>query len=76
MEGCGRLGMPIVVATPKEYQFSADEISEIKREVPQLNLTVTEDPAAAVKSGDRRLHRRLGQHGHGSGNGKTQKRLR
>jgi ornithine carbamoyltransferase len=50
MEGCGRLGMPIVVATPKAYQFSADEISQIKRDVPQLNLTVTDDPVAAVKN--------------------------
>jgi ornithine carbamoyltransferase len=50
MEGCGRLGMPFVMATPKAYQFSAAEIAEIKREVPQLNLTVTEDPVAAVKN--------------------------
>ena len=49
MEGCGRLGMPIRVATPKAYQFSAEEIAEIKREVPQLDLTVTEDPIEAVK---------------------------
>jgi ornithine carbamoyltransferase len=50
MEGCGRLGMPIRVATPKAYQFSAEEIAEIKREVPQLDLTVTEDPIEAVKN--------------------------
>jgi ornithine carbamoyltransferase len=49
MEGCGRLGMPIVLATPKAYQFSAEEIAEIKREVPQLDLHVTSDPKEAVR---------------------------
>ena len=49
VEGCGRLGMKIVVASPKDYQFSADEIARFKREVPGLELTTTDDPVAAVR---------------------------
>jgi ornithine carbamoyltransferase len=49
VEGCGRLGMKIVVASPKQYQFSADEIARFKHEVPGLDLSITDDPAAAVR---------------------------
>ena len=48
-EGCGRLGMKIALATPKKYQFSPHEIEVLKQQIPQLQLTITEDPAAAVK---------------------------
>ncbi|HZZ29723.1 MAG TPA: ornithine carbamoyltransferase [Pirellulales bacterium] len=50
VEGCGRLGMKIIVATPKEYHFSADDVARFQREIPQLDLTLTNDPVAAVKS--------------------------
>jgi ornithine carbamoyltransferase len=49
VEGCGRLGMRIVVATPADYQFTADDVVRFKREIPQLDLTLSNDPAAAVK---------------------------
>jgi ornithine carbamoyltransferase len=49
VEGCGRLGMKIVVATPSAYQFSPEDIARFKREIPQLDLTTTTDPIAAVK---------------------------
>jgi len=48
-EGCGRLGMRIVLATPKAYQFSADEIARLLREISNLDLTLCEDAAKAVK---------------------------
>ncbi len=49
IEGCGRLGMKIVVASPKGYQFTADELARFRREIPELDLRVIDDPAAAVK---------------------------
>jgi ornithine carbamoyltransferase len=49
VEGCGRLGMKIVVASPKAYQFSADDLARFRREIPELDLKVTDDPAGAVK---------------------------
>jgi ornithine carbamoyltransferase len=49
VEGCGRLGMKIAVASPSGYQFTAEDIAQFKREIPQLELTTTNDPAAAVK---------------------------
>jgi ornithine carbamoyltransferase len=47
--GCGRLGMRFVLAAPKQYQFDADFASLLKREVPNLEMTVTADPKKAVK---------------------------
>ena len=49
VEGCGRLGMKIAIGSPAGYQFTPDEIAQFKREIPQLELTTTNDPAAAVK---------------------------
>jgi ornithine carbamoyltransferase len=48
VEGCGRLGMRVKLATPKAYQFSKAEIERFHKDMPQLQLTVTEDPASAV----------------------------
>jgi ornithine carbamoyltransferase len=48
-EGCGRLGMRIVLATPKAYQFTTDETARLRHEIPSLDLTVCEGPAKAVK---------------------------
>jgi ornithine carbamoyltransferase len=47
--GCGKLGMNFNVAAPEAYQFSAESLAFFKREVPNLRLTVTSDPAKAVK---------------------------
>jgi ornithine carbamoyltransferase len=49
VEGCGRLGMRIVVAAPKTYQFTADDLARFKGEIPLLNLETTSDPTAAVR---------------------------
>jgi len=50
VEGCGRLGMKIVVASPAAYQFTAEDIARFNREIPQLDLTTTADAKAAVKN--------------------------
>jgi ornithine carbamoyltransferase len=46
--GCGKLGIKLAMATPKEYQFDAESLARIKQQVPELELTVTTDPAEAV----------------------------
>ena len=46
--GCGKVGMKMVMATPKKYQFDDETLAMFDREVPDLDLTVTTDPAAAV----------------------------
>ncbi|HJT33167.1 MAG TPA: ornithine carbamoyltransferase [Pirellulales bacterium] len=46
--GCGRLGIRFVLAAPKEYQFDANFLAELKRDVPKLKMTVTTDPREAV----------------------------
>jgi ornithine carbamoyltransferase len=46
--GCGKVGMNFVVASPKDYQWSAEEVAWLKQHSPDLNLTVTTDPVEAV----------------------------
>lgn len=46
--GCGKVGMKLVMATPRNYQFSDEELAALRREVPRLDLTLTTDPAEAV----------------------------
>lgn len=47
--GCGRLGMRFAMATPEPYQFDEDFLALLEREVPDVQLTVTTDPAEAVR---------------------------
>ena len=47
--GCGKVGMNMVVASPENYQFDADTLTMLEREVPELQLTVTTDPVEAVR---------------------------
>ena len=47
--GCGKTGMRFTLAAPKAYQFGADFLHVLKREVPDLDLVVTTDPREAVK---------------------------
>jgi ornithine carbamoyltransferase len=48
--GCGKTGVKLVMATPKEYQFDAASLQRIKQQVPELDLAVTTDPAEAVRN--------------------------
>ena len=47
--GCGRVGMRFVMATPEAYRFDGESLEVLKREVPELELVETADPAAAVE---------------------------
>ena len=47
--GCGKLGMRMVMATPKPYQFDEKSLAWIKRKSPGLDFTVTTDPVEAVR---------------------------
>ena len=46
--GCGKVGMRLVMATPKQYQFEQEDLDWIRQEVPDLDFTVTIDPIEAV----------------------------
>jgi ornithine carbamoyltransferase len=47
--GCGKLGMRFAMATPKGYEFPKEYLEILQREVPDLDLLVTADPAEAVR---------------------------
>ncbi len=48
-EGCGKMGMKFVMATPKGYQFDKEFMALLDREVPELEMHVTTDPVEAVR---------------------------
>ncbi len=47
-EGCGKVGVRFAMATPDGYRFSKKFQDHLSREVPELDLTVTDDPLEAV----------------------------
>jgi ornithine carbamoyltransferase len=47
--GCGKMGMKMTLASPQGYQFDDEFLGELKTQVPGLDLTITEDPAEAVR---------------------------
>ena len=47
--GCGKVGMKLVMATPEGYRFDDAFLARLKRDVPKLDLTVTDDPVRAVR---------------------------
>jgi ornithine carbamoyltransferase len=49
-EGCGKMGMKFVMATPAAYQFNGRFTAHLAREVPELEMRVTTDPAQAVEN--------------------------
>jgi ornithine carbamoyltransferase len=46
--GCGKVGMQMALAAPAGYGFDDEFFALLKRETPELELTITEDPAEAV----------------------------
>jgi ornithine carbamoyltransferase len=48
-EGCRKVGMRFVMATPEGYRFDPAFISKMTAKLPGLDLQVTADPAEAVK---------------------------
>jgi ornithine carbamoyltransferase len=49
---CGRFGMKFIIAAPSGYDFSADELSQIRSSVPELEMQVTANPKEAVRQAD------------------------
>lgn len=51
-QGCGKLGMRMVLAAPEGYEFDAAFLAALRRDVPELELTQTADPREAVHAAD------------------------
>ena len=49
---CGRFGMKFVLAAPAGYDFSAEEVAQIRSRVPELDFQLTADPRQAVRHAD------------------------
>jgi ornithine carbamoyltransferase len=47
--GCGKVGMSLTVATPHGYGYPPKFLDQLQRELPDAQLTVTHDPAEAVR---------------------------
>jgi len=48
-EGCGKMDMKFVMATPAGYRLDDAFLAHLKREVPDLEMRVTDDPVEAVR---------------------------
>ncbi len=48
-EGCGKMGIRFAIASPKGYELDSGFLSHLKKEVPDLDMLMTRDPAEAVK---------------------------
>ena len=48
-EICGKLGVKFACAAPNGYQFSDEEVKQLRQESSGINLQLTDDPKAAVK---------------------------
>lgn len=42
--GCGKMGMSFALATPKGYEFDAQFLAKLPREVPDLEMDISSDP--------------------------------
>jgi ornithine carbamoyltransferase len=48
VEGCGHLGVELIVCSPPGYEFDDDFVKDARRRFPDLDLTTTNDPQKAV----------------------------
>ncbi len=48
-EGCGKMGMKFVMATPPGYRFDASFLDHLRQDTPELKVEVTTDPVEAVR---------------------------
>jgi ornithine carbamoyltransferase len=46
---CGKLGVELAIASPRQYSFDRDFLDQLAREVPEVKLLQTEDPREAVR---------------------------
>jgi len=49
VEGCGHLGVRLSVCTPPGYELDEEFLKQAKRDYPNLDVTTTHDPVAAVR---------------------------
>jgi ornithine carbamoyltransferase len=52
VEGCGHMGVQLVACSPPGYELDAEFVKQSRREFPDLDLTITHDPVAAVRDAD------------------------
>ncbi|HEX4142827.1 MAG TPA: ornithine carbamoyltransferase [Pirellulales bacterium] len=48
-EGCGKVGMRFVMATPDGYRLDQEFLDQLAADVPDLDMVVTADPGEAVR---------------------------
>ncbi|MGD9722201.1 MAG: ornithine carbamoyltransferase [Pirellulales bacterium] len=48
-EGCGKMGMRFAMATPPGYRFDDAFLAHLEREVPELEIHMTDDPHEALQ---------------------------
>jgi ornithine carbamoyltransferase len=49
VEGCGHLGVRLSVCTPPGYELDEGFLKQARRDYPNLDVTTTHDPVAAVR---------------------------
>jgi ornithine carbamoyltransferase len=49
LETCGLLGLNFNIAAPRGYEFKQQYLDEVRRKIPGLDVSVTNDPAEAVR---------------------------
>jgi ornithine carbamoyltransferase len=49
---CGRFGMKFILAAPPGYDFTPEDVAQIRGYVPGLDLQLTADPREAVRHAD------------------------
>ncbi|HYE19677.1 MAG TPA: ornithine carbamoyltransferase [Tepidisphaeraceae bacterium] len=51
-EGCGRLSMRFVLASPGGYELPGEDVDRIMERVPELDFVLERDPTEAVRGAD------------------------
>jgi ornithine carbamoyltransferase len=52
VEGCGHMGVQLIVCTPPGYELEDAFVQQARIDFPNLDLTTTDDPQAAVRDAD------------------------
>jgi ornithine carbamoyltransferase len=52
VEGCGHMGVQLVVCSPPGYELDMEFVKQSHREFPHLDLAITHDPLEAVRDAD------------------------
>ena len=49
---CARFGMKFILASPAGYELPADDAARLRRQAPDMDLQITQDPLEAVRAAD------------------------